>query len=200
MPHPVRLRPQKENSPKLCLLPKTPSTFISDSKGTLPRVFGADGEIYRFPHRYSVERLWGWDLLTAQKWYWVALSLCYQNNCTGLLSRTGHRDGKHVVGKHLPWQSKDELTHLLPPLLILDGILRVTEKNTLAKNGDNSARGRGGGYAHRALLGKPLKYHLIILLHTPLLPPWKMPGGWEDMSSRAFHSSTIFPSYPIWNF
>lgn len=62
--------------------------------------------------------------------------------CTALLLRTGHHHGKHVVGKHLHWQSKDELTQLLPPSLILDGILRVTEKNTLARNADNSAWGK----------------------------------------------------------
>lgn len=68
-----------------------------------------------------------------------------QNNCTvqGLLLRAGHHYGKHVR-RHLHWQSKDELTQLFPMSLILAGILRVTEKNTLARNGDNSDRGAGG--------------------------------------------------------
>lgn len=100
-------------------------------------------------------------------------------SCTGLLLRTGHRHGQHVR-EHLHWQSKAELTQLFPPSLILDGIARVTK---MAKNGDNSAW--GGTIAHRALLGKTLKYHLIIVLHTPFLPHDNARS--KNMSSRAFH-------------
>lgn len=87
--------------------------------------------------------------------------------CTGLLLGTRQQHGKHV-GRHLHWQSTEELTQLFPPSLILDGILRVTEKNTLARNGDNSAWGKN---AHRALLGKTLKNHLIILYTYHFSPP-----------------------------
>lgn len=71
---------------------------------------------------------------------------------------------------------KEESTQLFPPSLILDGILRVTEKNTLARNGDNSA------------WGKIFKYYLIILLHTLSFPMRNARG--ENMLSRAFHPSS----------
>lgn len=90
---------------------------------------------------------------------------------TGLLLRTGHNHGKHVVRKHLHWQSRDELTQLFPPSLILDGISWLTEKNVLAKNGDNSAWGE----KNKKQLPKTLKYHLIIRF-THCFPPMKMLG------------------------
>lgn len=123
----------------------------------------------------------------------VLSSITIIAQCTALLLRTGHHHEKHVVGKHLRWQSKNELTQLFSPFLILDGILRVTEKNILARNGDNSAWGEQT--AQRALLDNTWKCHLIILFHTTLASPTKNARG-ENMSSRAFHPP-ISPSHPI---
>ena len=115
--------------------------------------------------------------------------------CIGLLFRTGHHHEKHVVGKHLRWQSKNELTQLFSPFLILDGILRVTEKNTLARNGDNSAwRCRGGDFPQSSI-GQHLEVSSNYTFPYPPPSPMKNARR-ENMSSRAFHPP-ISPSHPI---
>lgn len=158
---------QKQGNLMLCLFPKTSRSFISDMPGTLSRSLRCRcGNLSVPPKMLCIMAVMNRQCLSASPFY--------QNNCTGhrLVLGTRQQHGKHV-GQHLHWQSRDELTQLFPPSLILDRILRVTEKNTLARNGDNSA---WGGKCPQSSIGQNFEVSSNYTLYTPLLSPRKMLG------------------------